>query len=171
MSRNYQIPNTWISLVEDFRAKTSALQEKELVLSEPALDYGVRCIELYGRLDLGSSSLRTAQLSFIEDSNEYYAIFPKSGMMRNGGVYRTPTLVSTIAGKGCTLLPTPTKSNDKRGGFKSGAKLKEYLSRHQTNTVDFLSLKGFSKCQIVNILESMMGFEVGHTALDVLEMP
>ena len=73
--------------MEDFRAKTSALQEKELVLSEPALDYGMRCIELYGRLDLGSSSLRTAQLSFIEDSNEYYAIFPKSGMMRNGDVY------------------------------------------------------------------------------------
>lgn len=88
-------------------------------------------------------------------------------MMRNSDVYRTPTLVSTIAGKGCTLLPTPTKSNDKRGGFKSGVKLKEYLSRHQTNTVDFLSLKGFSKCQIVSILESMMGFKVGHTALDV----
>lgn len=107
----------------------------------------------------------------FEDSNGSYAIFPKSGMMRNGNVYRMPTLVSTIAGRGCTLLPTPTKSNDKRGGFKSGTKLKAYLSRHQTNTVDFLSLKGFSKCQIVNILESMMGFEVGHTALDVLEMP
>ncbi len=93
------------------------------------------------------------------------------GYDAEGNVYRMPTLVSTIAGRGCTLLPTPTKSNDKRGGFKSGTKLKAYLSRHQTNTVDFLSLKGFSKCQIVNILESMMGFEVGHTALDVLEMP
>ena len=171
ISSNSQTRDTWMSLVEDFHAKTSALQEVMWVSTEAALDYGVRCIELYGKLDLDMSSLRTAQLSFFEDSNGSYAIFPKSGMMRNGNVYRMPTLVSTIAGRGCTLLPTPTKSIDKRGGFKSGTKLKAYLSRHQTNTVDFLSLKGFSKCQIVNILESMMGFEVGHTALDVLEMP
>ena len=132
MSRNYQIPNMWISLMEDFRAKTSALQEVVWVSTEAALDYGVRCIELYGKLDLDMSSLRTAQLSFFEDSNGSYAIFPKSGMMRNGNVYRMPTLVSTIAGRGCTLLPTPTKSNDKRGGFKSGTKLKAYLSRQMT---------------------------------------
>ena len=39
-----------------FPCQDISLQEKELVLSEPALDYGMRCIELYGRLDLGSSS-------------------------------------------------------------------------------------------------------------------
>lgn len=94
----------------------------------------------------------------------------KQGMMRNGNVYRTPPLDSTIIVKGCTLLPTPTKSNNKRGGFKSGIRLKQYLSRHQNNTVDFLSLKGFTKCQIVSILESMMGFEIGHTELDRSEM-
>lgn len=95
---------------------------------------------------------------------------PKQGMMRNGNVYRTPPLDSTIIVKGCTLLPTPTKSNNKRGGFKSGIRLKQYLSRHQNNTVDFLSLKGFTKCQIVSILESMMGFAIGHTELDRSEM-
>ena len=160
----------WTSLVEDFRVKTLALREKVLVSPEVALGYGVRCIESYGKLDLDTSSLRTAQLSFIEDSNEYYAIFPKSGMMRNGNVYRTPPLDSTIIVKGCTLLPTPTKSNNNRGGFKSGIRLKQYLSRHQNNTVDFLSLKGFTKCQIVSILESMMGFAIGHTELDRSEM-
>lgn len=54
--------------------------------------------------------------------------------------------------------------------FKSGIRLKQYLSRHQNNTVDFLSLKGFTKCQIVSILESMMGFAIGHTELDRSEM-
>lgn len=58
-----------MSLVEDFHAKTSALQEVVWVSTEAALDYGVRCIELYGKLDLDMSSLRTAQLSFFEDSN------------------------------------------------------------------------------------------------------
>ena len=98
-----------MSLVEDFHAKTSALQEVVWVSTEAALDYGVRCIELYGKLDLDMSSLRTAQLSFFEDSNGSYAIFPKSGMMRNGNVYRMSTLVSTIAGRGCTLLPNKVK--------------------------------------------------------------
>lgn len=165
-SDNSQIPNMWTSLVEDFRAKTSALRETAWVSPAAVPVYERRRVELYGRLDPGTSSLRTARLSFYEDSSESYAIFPKSGMTRNGNVYRTPTLVSTIAGRGCTLLPTPTKSNDKRGGFKNGALLKAYLSRHQSNTVDLLSLKGFSKCQIVSVLESMMGFKAGHTALD-----
>ena len=89
-----------------------------VVSTEAALDYGVRCIELYGKLDLDMSSLRTAQLSFFEDSNGSYAIFPKSGMMRNGNVYRMPTLVSTIAGRGCTLLPTPTKVKRQAGRFQ-----------------------------------------------------
>ena len=162
---NYQNHNMWTSLVEDFHARTLALQEKESVSPAAVRVYGVKCIELYGRLNLDTYSLRTAQCSLFEDLKESYAIFPKSGIMQNGNVYRTPTLVSTIREKGCTLLPTPTKSNDKRGGFKSGAKLKQYLSRHQNNTVDFLSLKGFTKCQIVSILESMMGFRAGHTEL------
>ena len=86
ISSNSQTRDTWMSLVEDFHAKTSALQEVVWVSTEAALDYGVRCIELYGKLDLDMSSLRTAQLSFFEDSNGSYAIFPKSGMMRNGNV-------------------------------------------------------------------------------------
>lgn len=165
-SKSYHTPDMWTSLVEDFRAKTSALRETVWVSPEAARDYGVRCIELYGKLGHGTSSLRTAQCSLFEDSSGCYATFPKSGMTRSGNVYRTPALDSTITGRGCTLLPTPTKSNDKRGGYKSGALLKAYLSRHQSNTVDLLSLKGFSKCQIVSILESMMGFGIGHTELD-----
>lgn len=49
----------WTSLVEDFRVKTSALPENVKVLKGNDPAYGVRCIELYGRLDLNTSSLRT----------------------------------------------------------------------------------------------------------------
>ena len=41
----------WTSLVEDFRVKTSALPESVKVLKANALDCGVKCTELYGRLD------------------------------------------------------------------------------------------------------------------------
>ena len=118
--KNCQTPDMWTSLVEDFRVKTLALREKELVSPEVVLDYGVRCIESYGKLDLDTSSLRTAQCSLFEVSSESFAIFPKQGMMRNGNVYRTPPLDSTIIVKGCTLLPTPTKSNNKCGGKAYG---------------------------------------------------
>lgn len=103
-SKNCQTPDMWTSLVEDFRVKTLALREKVLVSPEVALDYGVRCIESYGKLDLDTSSLRTAQCSLFEVSSESFAIFPKQGMMRNGNVYRTPPLDSTIIVKGCTLI-------------------------------------------------------------------
>ena len=64
------------------------------------------------------------------------------------------------------LYDVPTANKVKqRGGFKV-IDSRAYLSRHQTNTVDFLSLKGFSASDRER--ESMMGFEVGHTALDVL---
>lgn len=162
--------NMWTSLVEDFHVRTLALQEMAWVLPEAAPGYGVKCIELYGRLSLDTSSLRTVQCSLFEDLKKSYATFPKSGIMLNGDVYRTATLDSTTTVREYMLLPTPTKSNNKRGGFKSGIRLKQYLSRHQNNTVDFLSLKGFTKCQIVSILESMMGFEIGHTELEQSEM-
>ena len=90
----------WTSLVEDFRVKTSALPENVKVLKGNDPAYGVRCIELYGRLDLNTSSLRTRQLSLFPASNRCYATFPKSGMMRNGNVYQT------------TLLDTRTKGKD-----------------------------------------------------------
>ena len=49
-SKNCQTPDMWTSLVEDFRVKTLALQEKVLVSPEVALDYGVRCIEECGNM-------------------------------------------------------------------------------------------------------------------------
>ena len=44
-SRDSQIPDTWISLAGDFRAKTSALRETVWVLPAAVPDYGRRCIE------------------------------------------------------------------------------------------------------------------------------
>lgn len=79
----------WTSLVEDFRVKTSVLPENVKVLRESAPGCGVRCTELYGKLDLNTSSLKIRQLSLFPVSNKSYATFPKSGIMRNGNVYQT----------------------------------------------------------------------------------
>lgn len=155
----------WTSLVEDFRVKTSVLPENMQVLKEDVPGYGVKCLELLGRLDPVTSSLRTLQLSLFEDLNTSYATFPKLGFMRNGNVYRTTLLDIRTRERGFTLLPTPTKS-DSKATYASMTTLTRYLeSGHQIRVLDILAQKGFLKCQRVAILEMMMGFPIGYTVL------
>lgn len=127
----------------------------------------MRCIELYGRLDLSTSSLKIRQLSLFPVSNKSYATFPKSGMMRNGNVYQTTLLDTRTKGKDFTLLPTPTKS-DYKATYANVEALTRYLnSGHQIRVLDILAQKGFLKSQRIALLEMMMGFPIGHTELEV----
>ena len=160
----------WTSLVEDFRVKTSALPESVKVLKANALDCGVKCTELYGRLDLNTSSLKIRQLSLFPVLNKSYATFPKSGIMRNGNVYQTTLLDTHTKGKDFILLPTPTKS-DYKATFATMDALTRYLnSGHQIRISDILAQKGFLKSQRIALLEMMMGFPIGHTELGVSAM-
>lgn len=157
--------DTWTSLVEDFRAKTSALPGSVKVSEEVAPGSGVKCLELFGRLDPDTSSLKTLQLSLFEDLSRSYATFPKSGIMQNGNVYRTTLLDTRTKEKGYTLLPTPTKSNYKATFATMEALNRYFASGHQIWVLDILAQKGFLKCQRVAILEMMMGFPIGYTEL------
>lgn len=160
----------WTSLVEDFRVKTSVLPENVKVLRESAPGCGVRCTELYGKLDLNTSSLKIRQLSLFPVSNKSYATFPKSGMMRNGNVYQTTLLDTRTKGKDFILLPTPTKS-DYKATFATMDALTRYLnSGHQIRISDILAQKGFLKSQRIALLEMMMGFPIGYTELEVSAM-
>ena|SRR5690554_2307949 len=160
----------WTSLVADFRAKTLALQGKWKVSKENVVGCGVKCGELFGILDLNTSSLKIAQLYLFEDLSKSYATFPKSGMMRNGKLYRTPLLDTLIGEKGYTLLPTPTRS-DFKATFTRIEALNRYLeSGHQVRMMDILCQKGFTKSQRVMLLEMAMGFKAGHTELEVSEI-
>lgn len=131
----------WTSLVEDFRAKTSVLPENVKVLRESAPGCGVRCVELYGKLDLNTSSLKIRQLSLFPVSNKSYATFPKSGIMRNGNVYQTTLLDTHTKGKDFILLPTPTKS-DYKATFANVEALIRYLnSGHQIRVCGYTCAK------------------------------
>lgn len=156
----------WTLLVADFRAKIYPLQEAWKELTEAEADCGLKCIEFVGKLDLNTSSLKTAQLSLYEDLSKSYATFPKSGMMRNGNVYRTSLLDTHTGERESTLLPTPTKS-DHKATFAKVEALTRYLeSGHQIRAMDILAQKGFLKSERIAILEMMMGFEIGHTELE-----
>ena len=60
-----QIQRLLTSLAVDSLARTSALLEKVSELSVKEVAYGLRCIELYGKLYLDTSSLKTAQCSLF----------------------------------------------------------------------------------------------------------
>ena len=157
----------WTLFLADFRAKIYPLQEKWQELKGKEADFGLKCFEFVGKLDRNTSSLKTAQLCLFEDLNKSYATFPKSGMMQNGNVFLTSLLDTPTKEKDCTLLPTPTKS-DHKATFANIEPLTRYLeSGHQIRMMDILCQKGFTKSQRVMLLEMVMGFNIGHTELEV----
>lgn len=108
-----QTRNLLTSLAVDSLVKTFPLLEKVSELQVQGAAYGLKCTELYGKLDLHTSSLKTAQCCLFEDLNECYAIFPKSGIMLNGNVYQAQTLAYNRVGSDYIVLPTPRKSTAK----------------------------------------------------------
>lgn len=166
MLERYKTQDMWTLLVADFRAKIYPLQEVWKELTVAVADCGLKCIEFVGKLDLNTSSLKTAQLSLFVDLSKSYATFPKSGMMRNGNVYRTSLLDTHTGEKESTLLPTPTKSDLKATFAQVEALTRYFESGHQIRVMAILAQKGFLKSERIALLEMMMGFEIGHTELE-----
>ncbi len=113
-----------ISSLAAFRARISALQEKEQGLMGAAQVFGLSSSELLAKYDPESSSLKTSQCSLFGEEFESLLILPKSGMMLNGALY--PLRMSSgleairnyppfiIAERECLLLrlPTPIAKGD-----------------------------------------------------------
>lgn len=134
----------------------------ELSVKEAA--YGLRCSELYGKLDRSTCSLKTAQCSLFGDSSKSYATFPKSGMMRNGNVYLAPTLAYNRIGSDYIVLPTPAKST------ANGALRNRYFGSptYRGNLHEYIR-DGEQDSQYPHpaLLESLMGFPIGWTERSV----
>lgn len=148
----------------DSLARTSALLEKVSELSVREAAYGLKCSELYGKLDLNTCSLKTAQCSLFGDSSKSYATFPKSGMMRNGNVYLAPTLAYNRIGSDYIVLPTPAKST------ANGALKNRYFGSptYRGNLHEYIR-DGEQDSQYPHpaLLESLMGFPIGWTERSV----
>lgn len=159
-----QIQRLLTSLAVDSLARTSALLEKVSELSVKEVAYGLRCIELYGKLDLDTSSLKTAQCSLFGDLNESYATFPKSGMMQNGNVYQAPTLAYNRVGNGYIVLPTPVKTT------AHGAARDRYFGSptYRGNIQEYIrDGEQDSQYPHPDLLESLMNFPIGWTERSV----
>jgi hypothetical protein len=147
----------WIQLPE-----MSFEQETEAV-------YGAKCLELFGKLDLNTSSLKTAQHSLLEDLNECYATFPKSGIMQNGNVYRASSLERNINEKEYTALPTPMASDNKHFMNRVDSVLRRVKIGKQIALVSVCQMNGLTDQQIVSLYEGVMTFPINYTELKAVE--
>jgi len=97
--------------LEDFHAKTSQLQEKEMDLTVNDPECGERWQGLLARLDQDTFLWKIPQCSLLEDSEQSLEIWPRWGTMRNGVCWEQPTLELHINEIESGLLPTPTASS------------------------------------------------------------
>jgi hypothetical protein len=106
-----------------FRARTSALPEREQGSRESDQECGDRWRGSLARFDPATSLWRTAQHSLLEDSESCSVTWPRSGMTRDGQCWELPTLGQTIKGTESGLLPTPNardwKDSQTSGNRKS----------------------------------------------------
>ena len=97
--------------LEDFRAKTSAVPEKELESKDKKVECGRNSQELLARYDPSTSLWRTAQCSLLEDLEQCLETWPRWGSMRNGACYQQPMLVQTTNERESGYWLTPATVN------------------------------------------------------------
>ena len=91
--------------LEDFRAKTSVVPEKELESKDKKVECGRNSQELLARYDPSTSLWRTAQCSLLEDLEQSLETWPRWGSMRNGACYQQPMLAQITSEIESGLLP------------------------------------------------------------------
>ena len=135
-------------------------QQKEL--TEKKADCGLKCTGFVGSLDQSTLSLKTAQCSLFEDLNESYSIFPKSGMMQSGNVYRVQHLEYNRVGKDYIVLPTPIRS-----AYKGASKKRFFGSAfHQSNFHEYIrDGKEDGIYPNPELMEVLMSFPISWTEL------
>jgi len=106
-------------LQADSHAKTLANVEQEQELTASAADYGKKWRGLLARYDRDTHSLKTAQCSLIEDSNECLQTWPEWGCMLDGECFALPVLERAIIERGFSWLLTPTAQSWKAWTFRN----------------------------------------------------
>jgi hypothetical protein len=96
--------------LEDFRARTSQLQEKEMDLMENGQECGEKWHGLLAKLCPNTFLWKTAQYSLLEDLELSLQTFPRWGLMQNGALYQQQMLVRPTEGTEYGFMPTPTSS-------------------------------------------------------------
>jgi hypothetical protein len=151
--------------LEDFRAKTSAPQERVQELTGSEAVCGEKWHASFTKYDPDMRLWKTHQCSLLGDLELYSETWPQWGLMRNGECWERLTLEQTIRGTESGLLqeiekfPTPTSHNSKEGAYPA-----EYTRKTPT-----LATHAGGKLNPMWV-EWLMGWLLGWTDLKPLEM-
>lgn len=96
-----------------FRARTSASLAEAKDWTENAPASGKKWLASWAKYDRGSSSWKTAQLSFLEVLGESSVTWPRSGLMRRGACYPLRTWEHNTVANESGSWPTPTATDYK----------------------------------------------------------
>ena len=166
-----------MSFLEAFPVKISVLPEKAKESQGSDQDYGVKCGALLAKYDPSSSSLKTAQLSLIEDYAGSLLTLSSSGMTINGCVYQVPSVDLTTSEPEHGWLPTPMASEGPKFYRTSkGAAERKHLVGHGQEQLIHRAIKNV-KAEDSEVFqanpqfyEEIMNWPLGWTELKPLEM-
>ncbi|MCL2328325.1 MAG: hypothetical protein FWC39_07405, partial [Bacteroidetes bacterium] len=103
------------------------------------------------------------------DSKKCFLTYPKSGMMRNGTVYKVSTLVSRKGVNVSLLLPTPVATDAGRS-YSDHSKLLAYLARgHQQRLTYICSAAGLTNTEILELYQKVLSFTTSDAKYTHLE--
>jgi hypothetical protein len=105
--------------LEDSRAKTYPSQAVGMDWTENVADSGGKWRESLARYDPDTHSLKTAQLSLIEDWTGCSVTLPRSGLMLDGQCWELPMLGRITREIESGFLPTPVATDAGSGRFNT----------------------------------------------------
>jgi hypothetical protein len=108
---------TWF--LEDSHARTYPLQDVETDWTVHIVDSGGRWRESLARYDPDTHSLKTAQLSLVEDWAGCSVTLPRSGLMLDGQCWELPMLGRITREIEYGFLPTPVAMDAGSGRFNT----------------------------------------------------
>ena len=145
-------------------ARTSAMPGKGLALKVNAADYGINSHASLAFFDQNSLSWKMLQPCLFEGLIQFSANWPRSGMTRNGQLFRRAPWVRHTHGKDCSLLPTPRASR----GFTNPS---VSCLRDDCLTTRIIGEPVLGMRPNPEYVEWMMGFPIGWCELKRSETP
>ena len=166
----------WTLSRVDSPAKILVLPESKPVLAKGReAACGVSAYALLASYDPDTQSLKMSQTCFLDllnvqgdGSPQSCETWPASGMMQNGMIYQLPTLETGTGGGEYGYLPTVIKST------ASGAASSRWLgsATFKNNLHEYLRDGPEDPKHVKpDFCEMLMGFPIGHTELQPVEIP
>lgn len=148
-----------MSSAAGFHAKTLAKPEKVPESAEIEADCGSSSGGSVKKSGLNSRSSKTSQPFGVEALEEFFGIYPASGMTRNGRLFLRAQWVPHTHETGCSLWPTPRADGGNNAGGSNSRRAAIKRGTYITGKIN------------PNHREWLMGYPQGWSETKVLEMP